>query len=151
MLMVFSCSLTVVACRWILAIALQESAYTLRCLQSSVKDSVSTGGRLADSASWTQGLRTASAVVDVSPLNDHRVGPLCRVVTCLAENAYVSTPCARSLLLTADIRRPAFVAAFDYRWRPSLTTIFAARCPSSLSDTFSCCRAASTPDVPGLC
>jgi len=33
---------------------------------------VSTGGRLAVSASWTQGLRTASAVVDVSSLNDHR-------------------------------------------------------------------------------
>ena len=88
----------------------KKSAYTLYCRQSSVIDSSeSTCGRIAIGAPWTQ---VYGLLVPLSTLRRRTVivvGPLRRVCTLLAENIDVSSPCARALLLTADVRRPALV------------------------------------------
>ena len=116
----------------------------MRCLQSSVRDSSeSTCGRVAVGASWTQGLRTVSAVVNVSPLNDHRVGPLCRVFTFLAENVCACLHraldrCCRRPTSAVQPSSPRSIVADGRR----LST-FAAQCPALTPDVFRICRTSS--------
>ena len=91
---------------------------SLYCRQSSViHNSESTCGRVAVVAPWTQDLRTASAVVNVTSSNGYRVGPFPSLHVAGGDRSWIYiVRCCRRRTSAVRLSLPCLLVAGGCRW-----------------------------------